>query len=115
MTTANLPDSWDDEPWPLDDPAPTTFRPTNRSDTYTEPPQVADLADEAWEYAVDHGVSIERALVEMQHRHAKPVSPPWWDLGATVQLLDGTITSLGEFLSSPLATPAKDAREDDDQ
>lgn len=68
MTAAPLPDSWDDEPWPLDDPTPTpSLRPTNWSDTHDQPPQVADLADEAWQYAVDHGISMERALVELQH------------------------------------------------
>ena len=66
---SDLPDSWDDEPWPLDDPTPVpSFQPSNWSDTHDAPPQVADLADEAWEYALDHGVSMERALAELQDR-----------------------------------------------
>ena len=67
--TAPIPDSWADEPWPLDDlvPAPT-LRPSNWSDTHATVPQVADLADEAWQYAYDHGVSMERALAEVQRR-----------------------------------------------
>lgn len=70
MTTPPLPDRWEDEPWPLDDPVPApSFRPVNWSDTHAQPPQVADLADEAWQYAVDHGISMERALAELQHLH----------------------------------------------
>ena len=64
----SLPDSWDDEPWPLDEPDITYGRPVNWSDTHESPPQVVDLADEAWEYAVDHGVSMEQALVRLQDR-----------------------------------------------
>lgn len=64
-----LPDSWDDEPWPLEDPIPAPgLRPTNWSDTHETVPQVADLADEAWQYAMDHGISMERALAELQRR-----------------------------------------------
>lgn len=71
--TAPLPDRWEDEPWPLDDPIPAPgLRPTNWSDTHDQPPQVADLADEAWQYAVDHGISMERALVEMQDQAMQP-------------------------------------------
>lgn len=71
--TAPLPDRWDDEPWPLDDPTPApSLRPTTWSDTHDQPPQVADLADEAWQYAIDHGVSMERALAELQRRAALP-------------------------------------------
>ena len=73
--TAPLPDRWDDEPWPLDEPDTGTFRVTNRSDTYDDVPQVADLADEAWEYALDHGVSMERALVEVQGRAFRTGGP----------------------------------------
>ena len=63
----DLPDRWEDEPWPLDAPDVGASRVRNRSDTFAdEVPQVADLADEAWEYALDHGVSLERALVELQ-------------------------------------------------
>lgn len=59
--------SWADEPWPLDDPVPApALRPTNWSDTHDQPPQVADLADEAWQRAVDRGISMERALAELQ-------------------------------------------------
>ena len=65
----DLPDTWADEPWPLDDPVPAPgLRPTNWSDTHTDPPQVADLADEAWQYAMDHGVSMEVALARLQDR-----------------------------------------------
>lgn len=68
--TAPLPDSWNDEPWPLDDPVPApTVRPTNWSDTHDTVPQVADLADEAQELADRYGWSMERALVEAQRRH----------------------------------------------
>lgn len=65
------PTSWDDDPWPLDDPVPApTLRPANWSDTHTQPPQVADLADEAWQRAFDRGISMERALAELQsERH----------------------------------------------
>lgn len=69
----DLPDSWADEPWPLDDPVPTRgLNPVNWSDTHDTPPQVADLADEAWEYAIDHGISMERALAELQRQGATP-------------------------------------------
>lgn len=67
----DLPDTWADEPWPLDDPVPAPapgLRPTNWSDTHTDPPQVADLADEAWQYAMDHGCSMEQALAALQDR-----------------------------------------------
>ena len=67
----DLPDTWADEPWPLDDPTPTPgLRPSNWSDTHTDPPQVADLADEAWQYAMDHGCSMEQALAALQGREA---------------------------------------------
>lgn len=66
--TTDLPERWDDEPWPLDEPDIGAFRVQNRSDSYDDVPQVADLAEEAWEYALDHGVSMERALVEVQGR-----------------------------------------------
>ena len=65
--TEPLPDSWDDEAWPLDDPVPAPgLRPVNWSDTHADPPQVADLADEAWQYALDHGCSMEQALARLQ-------------------------------------------------
>lgn len=65
----DLPATWDEEPWPLEDPVPVrSLRPQNWSDTHDLPPQVADLADEAWEYAVDRGISMERALAELQRR-----------------------------------------------
>lgn len=70
--TVDLPESWDDEPWPLEEPDLAVMRPVNWSDTHDNAPQVADLADDAWEYAVDHGVSMERALVELQHREMRP-------------------------------------------
>lgn len=71
--TAPLPDSWDDEPWPLDESVPAPgLRPTTWSDTHDQPPQVADLADEAWQYAVDRGISMERALVELQDQAMQP-------------------------------------------
>ncbi len=67
MTAPDLPESWDDEPWPLDDPTSApTLRPSNWSDTHDQAPQVADLADEAEEYALDNGISLERALAELQ-------------------------------------------------
>ena len=69
----DLPERWSDEPWPLEDPVPSpSLRPTNWSDTHTDPPQVADLADEAWEYAIDHGCSIGQALHDLQRIHMKP-------------------------------------------
>lgn len=66
VTYEPIPDNWADEPWPLDEPDIGTMRVTNRSDSYDQVPQVADLADEAWQYAIDHGLSLERALVEVQ-------------------------------------------------
>lgn len=70
--TDPLPDRWADEPWPLDDPVPApSFRPANWSDTHDNPPQVADLADEAWQRAVDKGISIERALAELQQMRVR--------------------------------------------
>lgn len=63
---SDLPDTWDDEPWPLDEPDITYGRPVNWSDTHDNPPQVADLADEAWEHAIDQGISMERVFVELQ-------------------------------------------------
>ena len=67
MTAPDLPDVWADEPWPLD-PLPAPFRPTNWSDSHDAAPQVADLADAAWELAIDRGISLEQALVTIQQR-----------------------------------------------
>lgn len=68
--TEPWPTSWDDEPWPLEDPSPgPALRPTSWSDSL-EPedvPHPADLADEAYAYAEEHGCSLERALAELQH------------------------------------------------
>lgn len=64
------PTSWDDEPWPLEDPSPgPALRPTSWSDSLTpeQVPHPADLADEAYAYAEEHGCSLERALAELQH------------------------------------------------
>lgn len=67
---ADLPDSWDDEPWPLEDPVPTraeSFNPRSWSDTHD--PDVLELdADEVWDYAVDHGISYEQAGVILQRQ-----------------------------------------------
>lgn len=71
-----LPDSWDDEPWPLDDPLGSPFQPKTWSDSVEDVPQPNELADEAWEYAVDYGVSLERALAEVQARRAGPIPAP---------------------------------------
>lgn len=68
--TAELPDSWADEPWPLEDPSPgPALRPTSWSDSLApeQVPHPADLADEAYAYAEEHGCSLERALAELQH------------------------------------------------
>lgn len=65
----DLPESWDDEPWPLEEPS-VSFRPVNFSDTHDEAPQVADLADEALEYALEHGVSMGQALATLQQYEA---------------------------------------------
>lgn len=81
--STDLPDRWADEPWPLDEPDIGTFRVQNRSDSYDDVPQVADLADEAWDYALDHGVSMERALVEVQGR-------AWAEANALNQFLWGS-------------------------
>ena len=82
--SAPLPERWADEPWPLDDPTPApSLRPSNWSDTHADPPQVADLADEAWQYAMDHGVSMEVALTRLQERRfhtgglMSPPQPTW--------------------------------------
>jgi hypothetical protein len=104
--TAPLPDRWDDEPWPLDDPIPARgLRPTNWSDSHDQPPQVADLADEALQYALDHGVSMGRALAEVQERAALHDSMAWlsfgdirvpagvWRVSATVSIGDIDITT----------------------
>jgi hypothetical protein len=66
----DLPSSWDDEPWPLEEPdLPPVFRPRNWSDSHADAPQVADLADQA-QALVDRGWSMERALVACQQREA---------------------------------------------
>lgn len=69
MSYEPLPDDWSDDPWPLDDLPGSPLRPRNWSDTHgPDLPQAADLADEAWQYAVDHRCSLEQALVTLQRR-----------------------------------------------
>ena len=65
----DLPTSWADEAWPLEDPTPPpTFRPRNWSDTHDDPPQVADLAVEAQRLVDEHGWAMGEALVHLQRR-----------------------------------------------
>lgn len=66
---ADLPTSWADEPWPLEEPVSApVFRPRNWSDSHADAPQVADLADDAQALVDRYGMSMERALVLCQHR-----------------------------------------------
>lgn len=123
--TPDLPERWDDEPWPLDDPDVGTHRVINRSDTHDVVPQVADLADEAWEYAVDHGVSMERALVELQRRRFHEWSAPRpqvnsWDFTTRDRWValdpphvafvkpDGEVVVLSDFVKSVEIFPGGD-------
>ena len=62
----DLPTSWADEPWPLEDDLPAAFRPRNWSDTHADPPQVADLALEAQRLVDERGWSMGEALVHLQ-------------------------------------------------
>lgn len=106
-----LPDSWDDEPWPLDDPIPAPgLRPTNWSDTHADPPQVADLADEAWQRAMDRGISMERALAELQREQmgdgadrASMLSQMFWSRSRIAYTHTFTPTKIAHYVPSSQA------------
>lgn len=73
MTDPSWPTSWDEEPWPLEDPSPGPgLNPTSWSDSLApaQVPQPGELADEAWRRAEDRGISMERALAELQQERA---------------------------------------------
>lgn len=68
MPAEPLPDSWDDEPWPLETPASISVhsgRPRHWSDSHN-PDDLPEMdVDEVWDVAMDLGVSYEQAEARM--------------------------------------------------